>query len=104
MNPLVVEEFGARLTVNHTCLVLDSKTGGEILRIEPRQIEYDSIVFLNHNGIISLEALTWLSWYKIPLFVIDWRGRLQTSIIHEHTNQGVMRLKQYQAHLDTDRR
>jgi hypothetical protein len=86
MNPLVIDEFGGRLMVNRACLVLDSKLSGEILRIQPRQIEFDSVVFLNHSWIISLEALTWLSWYKVPLFVLDWRGKLQTAITHNQVN------------------
>lgn len=97
MNPLIIDEFGSRLTVNHMCLVFNSPEG-EIARFEPRQIPYDSIVLLTHSGLLSLDAIRWLSEHKIPLYALDWRGRLQSSITHSQVNHGTLRLRQYQAH------
>jgi len=104
MNPLVVSDFGVRMSVSHASLCLESKARGEIARIEPRQSQYDSVVFLTHSGTISLDALRWLARHKIPVSVLDWRGRLQTSMTHSQVNHGALRLRQYQAHLDAAKR
>jgi CRISPR/Cas system-associated endonuclease Cas1 len=104
VQPLIVDSFGSRFSVSHWRLKLDSKLNGLTGEWEPRQFPYDSIVFLTHSGNVSLDALRWLSQHKVPVFVLDWRGRLQASIVHGQPIQGALHLRQYQTHLDTAKR
>jgi DNA-binding beta-propeller fold protein YncE len=54
MQPLIVDQFGGRLSVSHWRLKLDSGLNGVMGEWEPRQFPYDSVVFLTHSGNVSI--------------------------------------------------
>ena len=71
MNPLVVSEFGAGLSVNHWRLCLRSKLTGELGEYEARRFPFDSVIFLTHRFSVSGEALRFLYAHNVPAFVIE---------------------------------
>lgn len=97
MNSLVLSDFGSRLSVSHFRLVVNGE------EYEPRSFPYDAVFCTTHAGIISFEAVRWLSNHKVPLFFIDWHGELQSSVIHRRPPRGGLRLAQYAAACDPQR-
>lgn len=84
--------------MSHFRLVVDGT------EYEPRRFPFDSVFFLTHAYSITGDAIRWLWSANVPLFVIDWHGRLQTSIIHDSTPKGNLRLAQYELYTDPQRR
>lgn len=89
MKPLILDEFGSRLSVSHFRLVANGQ------EFEARRFPFDSIFLLTHAFSISGEALRFLWSANVPLFVIDWHGSLQTSILHKSAFKPQLRLAQY---------
>lgn len=68
--------------------------------LKPKGDEYDNVVIYGHSGNISLDALKWLSKQNIQLTVLNWDGRLLTSVLIPEIKQNGVRLAQYDAARD----
>lgn len=102
MRTLYLSGHGVNLRVENARLII--RDGCEFERPEPCEYglrpkydEYDNIVIYGHSGNITLEALKWLSKQNIQLTVLNWDGRLLTSITIPEPKAGGTRLAQYQA-------
>jgi len=70
---------------------------------KPKHLEADSIVMYGHSGNISLSAIKWLMKMKVPVTVLDWNGRMLTSMQPPESTNAKVRLAQYEAY-SSDRR
>ena len=105
MNTLFLSGFGISLTVDGGRLHV--KDGRDINKEEPKTIVYrpkmidvDNIVIYGHSGNLSLDAIKWLSKQNVQLTVLNWDGRLLTSILIPEVKQNNVRLAQYDASRD----
>ena len=65
---------------------------------KPKFIDLDNIVVYGHSGNISLDAIRWLTKQNVPLTVLNWDGRLLTSIMPLEYKSSNIRMGQYQAY------
>lgn len=88
----------ARLLVRNGCIA--GRNDPERYDLKPKGDEYDNVVIYGHSGNISLDALKWLSKQNIQLTVLNWDGRLLTSVLIPEVKQNGVRLAQYDAARD----
>ena len=53
MEPLVIGEYGARLSVDRMCLCVRGEAED---RFEPRQFPHDPVFLLTHSEVLTLDA------------------------------------------------
>ncbi|MEM3845762.1 MAG: CRISPR-associated endonuclease Cas1 [Candidatus Parvarchaeota archaeon] len=105
MNPLLISGYGNSITVNRACLtVSNTDSQRESYTFRPHQIPYDSIIIEGHYGSISFEAIRWLMKHDILVSVLNWNGNLLSTILPKETNNGFLKLKQYQFYTDMNQR
>jgi CRISPR-associated protein Cas1 len=75
-----------------------------MFRFQPRRCPYSSIVIDGHSGYISLQALHWLSRNNVPVFVMNYDGRLISSILPPTVIQAHLRGAQFQAANDHEKK
>src|SRR5208282_2927670 len=63
----------------------------------PGKFPYSSIIVDGHSGYISLQALQWLSWNKVPVFVLNFDGSMISSILPPMPIKADLRVAQLEA-------
>ena len=71
------------------------------LRFRPRRFPYSSIIVDGHSGYISLQAFHWLSWNKVPVFVLNYDGSMISSILPPAPVKADLRAAQIKASEDS---
>ncbi len=101
MNPLLISGFGTSINVDKRKLIVTNKLKKEKLEFYPHKIDHDSIIIDGHTGNITFESLRWLVKHDISLTLLNWNGNLLTTTLSETPMSGNLRIKQYQAYLDS---
>lgn len=70
-------------------------------RFRRRKIDFDKLIISGNSGNISLSAIKWITKQKRDIAILDWNGRLVTSISAPLANLGANRLAQYEAAKDS---
>ncbi|MGA2799963.1 MAG: CRISPR-associated endonuclease Cas1, partial [Candidatus Micrarchaeaceae archaeon] len=104
MNPLVIAGFGTSINVNRRRLIIENKLEKRRMEFLPFQIPYDSIFIEGNYGVISFEALKWLSAHKIPVSLLQWNGNLMSVTLPREPISGNLKLRQFEAYLDRETR
>lgn len=68
-----------------------------------KECDYGNIVIYGHNGHITFEAMRWLVKQNIQLTLLDWNGRLLTSILPIEARQTKLKFAQYQTYQSPER-
>jgi len=63
-----------------------------------KQLDFDKIVISGSHGRLSVDAIRWLMKQKRDIAILDWNGRLVTSMSPVLANQGMVKISQYEAH------
>lgn len=63
----------------------------------PKFVNYDNIVIYGHSGNISLDAMKWLAKHDVQLSILNWDGRLLSTLNPPEMKQTKYRLAQYKA-------
>jgi CRISPR-associated protein Cas1 len=102
MKTLYLSGHGISMRVDYSHLMI--RDGCEFERPEPmtyeltpKHDEFDNIVIYGHSGIITLEAIKWLSKHNIQLTILNWNGSLVASVTITEPKQGANRFAQYRA-------
>ncbi|CAJ35533.1 CRISPR-associated endonuclease Cas1 [Methanocella arvoryzae] len=98
MNPLLIQGFGTRISVEKRRLKISTETND--YEFYPHQIDHDTIVIDGFTGNISFEAMRWIMKHKINLTLLDWNGNLLGTWMPKETSVGKLRVKQYAKYLD----
>jgi CRISPR-associated protein Cas1 len=104
MNPLVVAGFGTSINVDRRRLIIENRLEKTRQEFLPFQISYDSIFIDGNYGVISFEALRWLSAHKIPVSLLQWNGNLMSVVLPREPISGKLKIRQYEAYLDKEKR
>ncbi len=70
----------------------------------PKTSKIDEIILYGHTGNITLEAIRWLVKQNIGLTVLNWNGKLLTSIQSPGSIQIKNKFQQYKAYSDEEKR
>ena len=105
LNPLHLSGYGVRLRVRNlkSRSELEVTNGREDYRphstssFRPRRFPHSSVIINGHSGYISLQAFHWLSKHKIPVFIMDFDGTINSSILPPVPVKADLRAAQFQA-------
>jgi CRISPR-associated protein Cas1 len=108
MNPLHLDGFGvevqaSNLRAGKELLIQNGRENGNLPEryiFKPRQCPHDSIIIEGKSGHISLQALRWLSYNKIPVFLMGYDGSVISSILPPVPVKADLRISQIQASAD----
>lgn len=119
MKPLFLCGFGTSLSVNDRRLVVRegrfsplsyTRTGsGEFrepkrLKFRPRQIPYDSIMVEGSSGMVTFEAMRWLTQHNVPVFMLDYDGTMISAILPPQPLRADLRRAQLEAYSNSEKR
>lgn len=66
----------------------------------PQRIDIDSIVIYGRSGNLSLEAIRWLAKHNVQVTILDWDGKLLTTMLPPESVQVKTKFAQYRAFED----
>ena len=104
MKPLLLSGFGINIEVDKRKLVINKRQNNETIEFYPHQIPYDSIIIDGHYGLISFEAMRWLSKHGITLSLLNWNGNLLSVTLPKEPISGKLKIKQYENYNDYNKR
>jgi CRISPR-associated protein Cas1 len=64
----------------------------------PKMIDFDNIVIYGHSGHITFEAMRWLVKQNTQLTLLNWDGKLLTTILPPEAKQTTLKFVQYRAY------
>jgi len=102
MNPLLLTGFGISIDVNRAHLTIKQKES--VKKFEPHRIPYDSIIIDGHYGLISFEAMRWLSKHDVSIALLNWNGNLLSTTVSQETLNAQLKVKQYEKYLNPESR
>ncbi|MCM1987488.1 CRISPR-associated endonuclease Cas1 [Methanococcoides seepicolus] len=70
----------------------------------PKRMDIDSIVVYGRSGSLSLEAIRWLIKHNVQITLLDWNGKLLTTILPSESTNVKTKFAQYHAYEDKDTR
>jgi CRISPR-associated protein Cas1 len=102
MKLLTIDGYGYNLSVDGGRL--EATNGHHINRPKQttkyrrKQIDFDKVVISGNHGNLSVSAIRWLMRQKLDIAILDWNGRLVTSMSPMIANLGTIKLVQYEAY------
>lgn len=104
MKPLLLSGFGISIGVDKRKLMINKRQNNETIEFYPHQIPYDSVIIDGHYGLISFEALRWLSKHGITLSLLNWNGNLLSVTLPNEPISGKLKIKQYETYKNNIKR
>ncbi|KGK98714.1 CRISPR-associated protein Cas1 [Methanococcoides methylutens] len=68
----------------------------------PKRMDIDSIVVYGRSGSLSLEAIRWLIKHNVQTTMLDWNGKLLTTMLPSESTNVKTKFAQYHAYEDQD--
>jgi len=102
MNPLLLSGYGISIDVNRAHLTIKQKES--VKEFEPHRIPYDSIIIDGHYGLISFEAMRWLSKHDVSIALLNWNGNLLSTTVSQKTLNAQLKIGQYEKYLNPESR
>jgi CRISPR-associated protein Cas1 len=93
---------GAKLFVRDG--VTDLNTKPEEYIFSPKKIDVDHIVVYGRNGNISIDAIRWLIKHNVQISILNWDGKLLTTMLPPESVQVKTKFHQYDAYKDSIKR
>ena len=70
----------------------------------PKRIDIDNIIIYGKSGNLTLEAIRWLIKHNVQITILDWNGKLLTTILPSESNNVKIKFAQYHAFEDQEAR
>jgi len=70
----------------------------------PKRIDIDNIVIYGQNGNISIDSIRWLIKHNVQISVLNWDGKLLTTMLPPESVQVKTKFAQYEVYKDQDKR
>lgn len=70
----------------------------------PKRIPYDNVVIYGRSGEISVEAIRWLIKHNIAITILNWDGKLLTTMLPPESVQVKTKFAQYSSYIDSSLR
>lgn len=67
---------------------------------QPKRIDIDNIVVYGRSGDISIEAIRWLIKHNVAITILDWNGKLLTTMLPKESVQVKTKFAQYSSYRD----
>mgnify|MGYP005854772879 CR=1 FL=1 len=102
MNTLILSGYGIDMHVDNSKLHIqdgnDHNKTPQKYTFKPKFIDLDNIVVYGHSGNITLDAIKWLTKQNVQLTILNWDGRLLTTILPVESKQSLTKMAQYRTH------
>ncbi len=76
----------------------------EKYEFSPKRIDIDSIVVYGQSGNLSLDAIRWLIKHNVQVTILDWNGKLLTTMLPPESTNVKTKFAQYQVYEDAETR
>ena len=70
----------------------------------PKRIDIDNIVIYGQNGNMSIDSIRWLIKHNVQISVLNWDGKLLTTMLPPESVQVKTKFAQYETYKDSDKR
>ncbi|WP_407355417.1 CRISPR-associated endonuclease Cas1 [Methanolobus sp. WCC5] len=70
----------------------------------PKRIDIDSIVVYGQSGNLSIDAIRWLIKHNVQISIMDWNGKLLTTMLPPESTNVKTKFAQYHAYEDQETR
>lgn len=108
MRPLELSGHGIKIGVDNAKLIVqegrssvDSAPLSYTFR--PKMIDFDNVVVNGHSGHITFDAMRWLVKQNVQLTLLNWDGKLLTTILPPEAKQTKLKFAQYRAYESDER-
>jgi CRISP-associated protein Cas1 len=72
----------------------------ETYRFSPKRINVDNIVIYGRTGSLSIESIKWLMKHDVTITILNWNGKLLTTIMPPESVQVKTKFAQYSSYRD----
>ncbi|MDG6244851.1 MAG: CRISPR-associated endonuclease Cas1, partial [Methanolobus sp.] len=72
----------------------------EKYEFSPKRMDIDNIVVYGKSGNLSIEAIRWLIKHNVQVTILDWNGKLLTTMLPPESTNVKTKFAQYQAYED----
>lgn len=103
MKLLLLNGHGMNINVENAKLKIrdgryDNHIEPENYMFRPKRVDIDNIVIYGRSGNLSIEAIRWLVKHNIAITILDWNGKLLTTILPPEGVQVKTRFAQYSSY------
>lgn len=102
MKLLLLNGYGIRFSVEKAKLyikdgkdIIDMESTEDIHVFQPKRINVDNIVIYGRTGDMSIESIRWLMKHNVAVTVLDWNGKLLTTMLPKESVQVKTKFAQY---------
>lgn len=99
---LFLDGYGMDLRVDDGKLLIRDGTGSKQMFF-PKRFPFDNVIVYGTRGSISFEAIRWLIKHNAQISVINWNGKLLTSILPQEAKQTKLKFRQYEVYKSQER-
>lgn len=108
MRSLMLSGYGIRMSVDNGKLHIQNGYDKNIPEpgryvFKPKFVDYDNIVVYGHSGNVSLDAIRWLTKQNVQITILNWDGKVLTTIMPVESKQSITRMAQYKAYQNGQR-
>lgn len=109
MKFLLLNGYGINFRVEQAKLhIIEGRYADDIQPKEyifsPKKIDVDNIVVYGRTGEISIEAIRWLIKHNVAVTLLDWNGKLLTTMLPKESVQVKTKFAQYASYRDKELR
>ena len=109
MKMLLLDGYGLSIKVDGAKLHIKNGTEkngviGEEYIYSPKRIDVDNIIVYGRSGNISVDAIRWLIKHSVQISILDWNGKLLTTMLPPESVQVKTKFAQYTAYGDMNTR
>lgn len=109
MKMLLLDGYGMSMRIDGAKLHIKNGSeklgeGGEEYVFSPKKIDVDNVVLYGRSGTISVDAIRWLIKHNVQITLLDWNGKLLTTMLPPESVQVKTKFAQYVSYGDMTKR
>ena len=102
MKLLTIDGYGYNLSVDGGRLEATNghhyNRSKQTTKYRKNYLDFDKVVITNNHGNLSVSAIRWLMKQKRDILILDWNGRIVTTMVPYIANRGQHKLAQYESY------
>ncbi|MFA6462033.1 MAG: CRISPR-associated endonuclease Cas1 [Candidatus Woesearchaeota archaeon] len=106
---LLLDGYGISIKIDNSKIHIKNGTdkagkNNEEYIFSPKRIDVNHIVIYGRSGNISIDAIRWLIKHNVQISILNWEGKLLTTMLPPESVQVKTKFAQYQAFSDPQKR
>lgn len=99
---LFLDGYGIDVRVDDGKLIIKDGNNNKQIFF-PKRFPFNNIIIYGTRGSISFEAVRWVIKHNTQISIINWNGKLLTSILPQEAKQTELKFRQYEAYKSPQR-